>query len=66
MDDTFFMGSLHAFSNLAANFEGFFDRHRTSGNTLSQGFSWDQFQGKKTYSIRLFQPIDGCNVGVVQ
>ena len=42
MDDAFLMGSFHSFSDLAAYLQGFLNWHRAFGNTLSQGFTWDQ------------------------
>ena len=66
MDDAFLMSSFYPLSNLAAYLQGFFHRHWTFGNTLSQGFAWDQLHGKETHIICLFKAINCSNVGVIQ
>jgi len=66
MDDAFLMGSFNTLSNLAADFQSLFDGHRTFGNTLSKGFTWDQLQGKKAHTICLFQAVNGCDVGMIE
>ncbi len=59
MDDTFLMGRFHSLSNLATNFQSLFHRQRPFGNTLLQGFAWDQLQHQEMNVIRVLEAVNG-------
>ena len=61
MDDAFGGNRIQRLRNLTTDFQGFLDRQRPFGNTLSQRLAWHQPHGQKMHTIGLFKSVDGCS-----
>ncbi len=66
MDDPLLMGGLDTFGDLTADLQGLFYWQWPFGYFLSQSFTFHQLQAEKANTIRFFQFIDSCDVGMIQ
>ena len=66
MDDALAMGSLKRLGYLPRNRQRFDERKRTALDPVRERDAFDEFEDQGWPAMRLFEPIDGANMRMIQ
>ena len=66
MDDTLLVRGFERVGDLAGDRERFLARNRPQHQTVRQRWALDQFEHQRWSSLRVFQPVDGADVRMIQ
>jgi hypothetical protein len=66
MDDAPLMGGFESFSKLAADVERFVQRDAAPFQSFGQSLPLDELQDEEPLALVFSEPVDSCNVGMVQ
>ena len=66
MNDSALVRVLETLAKLPGDRQRFVDRYRTARNTIGQRLPLDQFHHQRTPVIRLFEPVYGGDIGMIE
>ena len=66
MDDPFFVRGFERFTDPLCDVQSLFDRNRTASDSVSQGFTLNQFQYQVSRFICFLQIVNGRDIRMVQ
>jgi hypothetical protein len=66
MDDPSLVCCLQCLANLFRNRQCFINRYRSPRYAIREGLPFDQLHHKQVSATGFFQPMNRCNVGMVQ
>ena len=66
MDNPLLMGGFEGFGNLASNWQGLVQRDRAACYAFGEVLTLDQFHHEGLDAIGVLEPVNGCDVRVIQ
>ena len=66
MDDSFLVRRLESVRDLLGDAKGLGDRWSRSSQMVSECFPFEKLEDEEASALRLFEAVDGFNVGMIQ